>query len=215
MESYQILIDKLTALRNAEKFTDDDWAKRGLIPSSRPMINNMIRITDMCLDELIASMQSGAATHQLKKTLLNGLERFTSGEYDTEEKEFISDEFYRIGELLGFDVSDNLDDWMLGREVAAENQQKKNVPQTLETITVACEKCNKPLSLQINAWKQGVPIRLLIVKCTACGENNLAATKENTGAFKLVNMTMVEVLKTSDRQEALIRLEQLRAQGKR
>ena len=72
-------------------------------PHHTDKVDEMISLTDTCLDELLVDLKSNATEKQLRKTLTKGLKRFKTSYYDTEEKEYIGDEFHNIGSILGLD----------------------------------------------------------------------------------------------------------------
>lgn len=107
-------LNKLIVLRERKKFTHPEWEQRGLNPSDPAIIEAMTRLTNVCLDELLADVRSDAPEEQMKGTLIKGLERFNTTYYDTEEKEFIGDEFYKIGQVVGINMGESLNYWMYG-----------------------------------------------------------------------------------------------------
>jgi hypothetical protein len=115
MEINQEILQRLIQLREKRKFTDSDWEKRGLIPSDSTKVSEMIHLTNSCLDELLVDIQSGSTEKQIRKTLARGLKRFEVSYYDSEEKEFIAEEFDKIGSTLGLDIADNLNNWLYGK----------------------------------------------------------------------------------------------------
>jgi hypothetical protein len=69
MEFNKETLERLTVLRETKKFTDKEWEKRGLNPSSFDKVNEIIRLTDICLDELLAEIKGNGTEKQFRKTL--------------------------------------------------------------------------------------------------------------------------------------------------
>lgn len=212
MELNQETVQSLTQLREKSKFTDSDWDKRGLIPSDQEKISEMTRLLNVCLDELLTDLRSKAPERQIRKTLSKGLKRFKSKDYDTEEKEFIGDEFHKIGALLQLDISDYLNSWLYGGFLGTVVNLAKRKEIIIETKSIACNKCKTTLSIKVTARKEDIPKYWIIGQCIQCGEYNLLPTGENAGGIKFQNFTSVEMLDSNENSEeqAKTRLEQIR-----
>jgi len=109
-------IEKLENLRKQEKFTDEQWEERGLIPSSPEIVNAMTDLTNKGLDALLADLRAGKSDADIQNTWLKGLYQFNAEDYDTEEREFIADIFYEIGTTLKIPMDKTLNVWMYGEE---------------------------------------------------------------------------------------------------
>jgi hypothetical protein len=201
MEFTQETIEKLTNLRARKKFTDSDWEKRGLNPSDSEKVNEMIRLTDMCLDELLAMIKSNPTEKQVREVLINGLDRFKTSYYDTEEKEFISDEFHKIGSIVGLDISENLDEWLYGKALSTSIRFNKKKEVIVETKSVECSKCKSILNVQITETKPNAHNYWIIGQCNQCGEYNLLSTGENASKMKFENFALIKTLKTVENSE--------------
>jgi hypothetical protein len=212
MEINRDIIERLKKLREKKKFTDADWEERGLNPSDTNKINEMSRLTDSCLDELLTDIKINATEKQIKETLIKGLKRFKTDHYDTEEKEFIVDEFDNIGLILGLDIADDLHDWLYGRELAAMIGLTKTREAIIDTRSFECTKCTLKLNIEVMAVRQGVPNSWFIAQCDQCGEYNLLSTGENVSRIRFANFTSIENFYGSNNteQHARTRLEQIR-----
>ncbi len=212
MEFNQETVQRLTQLREKRKFTDSEWDKRGLIPSDSEKVNEMTRLMDFCLDELLVDIRSNSTERQVKNTLTKGLKRFKTNNYDTEEKEFIGDEFHKIGSILGLDISDTLNSWLYGSILGTIINLTKKKEIILNSKSLECSKCKLTLTLNVTAKKEGVPNYWIIGQCIQCGEYNLLSTGENAGGLKFENFTSTEILDTTDNSEeqAKTRLEQIK-----
>ena len=146
----QEIIEKLTRLRGKKKFANSDWEKRGLNPSDTHKVNEMIRLMDTCLDELLTDLKSNA-TEKIRKTLAKGLNRFKVSYYDTEEKEFIGDEFYNIGSILGLDIAEHLNLWLYGRVLSTIIGLNKKNEVIISTQSFECTKCKLNLNVKVMA----------------------------------------------------------------
>jgi hypothetical protein len=86
-------IDKLVAFRERDKFSADAWDERGLQPSNSQLCDQLSTSFNQIVDKLVAE-SSDASQKGLTLILTNGLKMFRKNDYDTEEKEFISDLFF-------------------------------------------------------------------------------------------------------------------------
>ena len=212
MDFNQQTILRLTQLRVKRKFTDSDWDKRGLIPSDSEKIKEMTKLMDSCLDELLVDVKSNSSDRQVKKTLAKGLRRFKASSYDTEEKEFIGDEFHKIASILGLDISDTLNSWLYGSVLGTIVNLTKKKEVILASKSFECTKCQLTLTVKITAQRKDTPNYWIIGQCIQCGEFNLLSTGENTGGLKFDNFTSTEILDNDENSEeqAKTRLEQIR-----
>jgi len=212
MEINQETIERLTKLREKKKFTNSDWEKRGLNPSDTEKVDEMILLTDTCIDDLLTDLKSNAKEKQIRKTLTKGLKRFKTSYYDTEEKEFISDEFQNIGSILGLDISDNLNYWLYGKVLGTIIGLTKKKEVTIHTKSFLCTKCKLSLNIKVTEIREGVPDNWFIAQCNQCGEYNLLSTGENGVKFQFENFTSTQFLYGSENSEeyARTRLEQIR-----
>ncbi|CAN5622432.1 hypothetical protein BH10BAC4_BH10BAC4_14340 [soil metagenome] len=212
MEINQEIVERLTSLRERKKFTDVDWEKRGLIPSDSDKISEMIQLTDVCLDEILTEVKSNTTERQIRKTLIKGLKRFKNSYYDTEEKEFIGEKFYKIGSILGLDIADNLNDWLYGKVLGTLIGVTKKKEVIIETKSFECSKCKLSLNIKITAAIDGVQNHWIIGLCSQCGEYNLLSTGENAGGTKFENFEFVEMFDSNVKSEdqAKTRLEQIK-----
>jgi Domain of unknown function (DUF4844) len=212
MEINQETIERLTKHREKKKFTDSDWGKRGLNPSDTDKVNEMIRLTDTCLDEILIDLKSNVTEKQLRKTLTNGLKRFKTNQYDTEEREFIGDEFHNIGSILGLDITDNLNDWLYGKVLGTIIGLTKRKEVIFDTNSFECTKCKLSLNVKVMSLREGIPNSWFIAQCNHCGEYNLLSTGENVSEIRFENFTSIENFygDNNTEQNARTRLEQIR-----
>ena len=172
----------------------------------------MIHLTDACLDGLLRDLKSGETQEQVRKTLIEGLEKFRASDYDTEEREFIVDEFHEIASILGLDISDDLNRWLYGKVLGALLGQKKQTEEIIDVRAVNCSQCKSTLILKMVGKKPGVSSYWIIGRCVQCSEYNLLSSGEDFGTLKIENFTMVESFKMKDKSEeqAKNRLEQIK-----
>lgn len=208
----QEIIEKITRLREKRKFANSDWEKRGLNPSDTDKVNEMIRLMDTCLDELLTDLKSNATEKQIRKTLAKGLNRFKVSYYDTEENEFIGDEFYNIGSILGLDIADHLNLWLYGRVLGTIIGLSKKNEVIISTQSFECTKCKLNLNVKVMAVRDGIPNSWFIGQCNQCGEYNLLSTGENAGEIRFENFASIENFygDNNTEQYARTRLQQIR-----
>ena len=211
MQNIQEKVAKLKMLRKKNKFADSAWEKRGLIPSDSKMSTDMNHKIDLCLDELLLKLQSDETDTQLYKIFSKGLESFNSSDYDTEEREFVVDEFHEIGEILGLDVAEILNHWMHGKELASMLMAQKK-EDVISLKSFACAKCKTKLDVKTLAVMEGVPKSWFIGRCSKCSEYNLLSIGANVGKVGFENIIFVEAFYGDNNNEvhAQKRLEQLK-----
>jgi hypothetical protein len=212
MSFNQDTIERLKLLREKKKFSDSDWEERGLYPSDRRQVDEMVRLTDICLDELLADIKANRTEKEIGKTLIKGLNRFKTNEYDTEEMEFIGDEFHNIGKILGLDISANLHAWSSGETLGTIIGLTKTNEAIVALRTFECTNCKLSLNLKVTATRDGVPDHWIIGQCDQCGEYNLLSTGENAGRLTFENFSSIEILncKETSQDQASARLDQIK-----
>ena len=217
MDKKQITINKLIAFRQTEKFSSSIWESRGLNPSSAEMCISLEKKFNDCADDLLSMVESGGNGKQLNKTLKNGLKRFNSSDYDTEEKEFISDYFFQLSTIVEVDIKENINRWLYGTilnsffKATRSFQAKESIN---ETLSQDCIKCGKILETFIISRKEGIPDpSWFIIQCNNCNEYNLLSTGPNIKELRFGNYKLAEQLSKSeyDESEAKIRLNQIRS----
>jgi hypothetical protein len=118
-------IDRLIQFKNRDKFSDEAWGKRGLIPSDEEVCGKLRPIFANASQKIIAALQEdlpATQLHALLKAQLNDVDRY---EFDTEEMEFIGDLFYEIASILEIDFGNALQEWAYGPEMAQLLRQMK------------------------------------------------------------------------------------------
>jgi Domain of unknown function (DUF4844) len=108
------ILSRLKIFRQKEKFSDSEWNKRGLNPSNSELVEKMDFLLNESIDEIIENHVKNSSKNTLTKTLKRGLSKFNKADYDTEEKEFILDNFHELSKILGIDFKDNLNSWLYG-----------------------------------------------------------------------------------------------------
>jgi hypothetical protein len=202
----------LANLKARKIFESSAWEARGLIPSDSVKISEMIRLFDTFLRQLSTVIQSNPAEKEVRNTLILGLTSFNTRDYDTEEKEFIADEFQKLAAILGLRIDNNLNDWLYGKVLGTIINLTKKKEVLIESKSFECTKCKLILNLKVTAKNEGVPNYWIISKCAQCGEYNLLSTGPNTGGLKFENFLSVEILNSTETSEeqAKTRLEQIK-----
>ena len=211
MEPNSLTIQRLSHLREKTKFSNAEWDKRGLILSESSKVTEMVEMTNICLDELLADLKSNSNEKQVRKTLIKGLKRFNTSHYDTEEKEFIGDEFQKIRSVLGLDISSHLNNWLYGNVLGTIIYFIKRKEVIIATHNFECTHCSLPFRVKVTSTRPGIPGTWIIAQCVQCDAYNLLSSGENAGGLKFENFTPTEILSTKDHsvEQARTRLEQL------
>jgi hypothetical protein len=210
------VLTNLQAFRAKNKFADSEWKKRGLNPSAGSLSLQMNSLFNDCADELIKQVANGTNERKLKLTLLAGLEKFDSWNYDTEEKEFIVDYFYGLSQFIEVDIKEELNSWLYGSLLTTMMQAIDGVKgreKVIETLVQSCTKCQVKLKVFILEKQKGVPSAAFgIVQCPACGELNLIEVGDDVKRMEFDNYKVLEHLprKQYTVEKAQARLEQLK-----
>lgn len=212
MKINQETIDRLVRLRARRKYTDSDWEKRGLQPSATEVVDELIKLTDQCLDELLVVVQSNPSKQRVRSTLVAGLKRFKRNNFDTEEREFICDEIQKISKVVGVNISNDLNNWLYGIILGSIIRLIRKKEEIVDVKMLPCTKCELPLTIKVNSIRPGVPGFWIIGQCDQCDEYNLLETGENVGDSSFENFTSIEIFSSSDTtiEQVKTRLDQIR-----
>ena len=207
-------LDRLKFLLDKKKFSDSEWEKRGLNQSSSELCEQLENKMNLCLKSLIILIENNASEKELKKDLRKSLRSFDRTNFDTEEKEFISDYFNQISKALEIDFKDDLNKWLYGNIVNTILKISEFIKgKIIETISQDCTKCNAKLDTFILEKDNEIPASdFFIVKCISCGEYNLIDNILKAKRLKFGNYEFIEQLSRKDYNldEALIRLKQIK-----
>jgi hypothetical protein len=210
------LINRLKDFRQKHKFVDSEWEKRGLNPSDSDLCLKMETLFNDCIDSLIDLVNRNQSVKLFKKELKTGLDRFNKMDYDTEEKEFICDNFYELSQILNVDFKDNLNNWLYGLGLNTFMKvlsALKRPEKVIETLSQECSKCNAKLETFIFERQADIPdISYDIVKCKTCGEYNMIDKGPGIKKLKFGNYDWIEQLSKKEYtyEQAITRLEQIK-----
>ncbi len=207
--------DKLKYLLEKRKFADLEWEKRGLNPSSSELCEQMENKLNQCLKSLINLLEHNSSQNDLKKSLRQSLKSFDKSNFDTEEKEFICDNFNEISKSIEIDFKNDLNKWLYGSllsSVLKFSELIKGKEKVIETLSQNCTKCKSNLETFILEKDDEIPDSdFFIVKCKSCGEYNLIDKGPKIKRLKFGEYELTEQLsrKDYDLESAKIRLKQI------
>src|SRR6187402_2030082 len=138
------IINKLTTLRQKDKFSDGEWEKRGLESSESEVCDELNTLFNNTLDELIKAVETDAPGGKLKNVLSQHLSEFHKSAYDTEEREFIADLFYQLAKIVNVDFKHQLNNWIYGVILGAMIRLGsifKKAQTVVETLSQECSSC--------------------------------------------------------------------------
>ena len=208
-------LNQLANLKNARKFSDSEWIKRGLNPSSQNIVDLMETNIDNCLSDLIASIQE-SKTKNSKKAILKSNLRKNGKNFDTEEKEFIADYYLKISKIIDVDFSKELNNWLYGSifsMIKSLSEIIKGKEKIIETIENICTKCESNLeTFVLEKMDSAIENDYNIVKCNKCSEYNLIDNGSGNKQIQFGNYELVEQLSknTYNFEDANIRLKQIK-----
>ena len=91
MEPKEKILNQFAELVEKDKFSTEEWNKRGLNPSDENVIAYMNSRLEIVMAELILAVDKNSSKRTLKKILKKGLARYRRIDLDTEEAQFPSD----------------------------------------------------------------------------------------------------------------------------
>lgn len=210
----QELVSTLAKLRQIPRFTTSDWEKRGLNPSNAKVIKDLTDGINQCLDDLLTAASSGSTRQVLKDILAKSLLSYKSNDYDTEEREFLLDEFSAIGQALSIDLKEEVMIWMYGKEIAdklkAPDPRFSNV---LWTHEIPCSNCGQTLTVKVTMSKPESPKRYFLGTCNQCQAYNVIPFGPQASAMTTENFVGIRAFNSE--REALDKMAELKQKKKR
>ncbi|MBO9701869.1 MAG: DUF4844 domain-containing protein [Sporocytophaga sp.] len=209
-------LNRLKQFKSKDKFSNEEWDKRGLIPSDQVISNELNSMLNAAAEELIQLLNNGSDNSKLKKALKSRLKHINKSAFDTEEKEFIADYFYDLAEIVNVDFKDELNNWLYGsflNTLMKAVKVFKGNGKILNVISQDCTKCKSKLETFVLEREEGIPdYSFFLVKCNECGEYNLLKIGIGIKRLKFGKYTMIEQLRKDEYTEAQanIRLEQIK-----
>jgi len=216
MTNKQTALHKLTIFRKREKFSAIAWEERGLNPSDDEVCDRLQNLFNDCADNLIEAINSDSNPKQLKSILKKGLDSIDSSNYDTEEREFICDNFDQLSKIISVDFKDNLNNWLYGKVLNTlfkVTSFLKGREKVVATLSQNCTKCNSKLETFIMRKEEGIPdYSWTIIQCNDCNEYNLLSTGPNIKEYRFGNYKSIEQLAKTEftEEEANTRLQQIK-----
>lgn len=208
-------LNQLTEFKKIRKFSESEWIKRGLNPSDQNIIDLMETNVDNCISELISSIENSKTKSSLKAILKSNLKK-NGKNFDTEEREFIADNYSKISKILDVDFTKELNNWLYGslfglvKKVSEIIRGKEKV---IETIENNCTNCGSKLeTFVLEKMDSTIQNDYNIVKCNKCSEYNLIDNGCGNKQIRFGNYELVEQLSknTYNLEDANIRLKQIK-----
>lgn len=216
-----IKISELNDLKSKQKFSDEEWEKRGLNPSEKDLCIKLEIFFNNLLAKLISTCENKKSEKEIKNVLENYLREIDSDEFDTEEREFIADYFEEITQILKINIGEKLN--FLVYQIPLNNYEltKKQYSDKIlederkrhEILSTECRKCKTQLETFILERDSEIPdFDFEIVKCVKCLEYNILDNGPGIKRYRFLNYELVEELPKDeyDLEKALVRLEQIK-----
>jgi len=189
------LINKLSSFKDKRKFEFSEWNNRGLNPSENYVINEMKKIIDSFLSELINSLKIDSSNFKNDfLLLLNGIDLEN---YDTEEKELILDYLEQISTICELKVANQLNELLYGESIAellVETEKKEVKPKKFVQsfkMDEPCQVCEKPLkSLAIE--RKGQKEYIGIAECFNCKKSTIIHFPSELEIIDIYNFRVIE-----------------------
>ncbi|MDF2454078.1 MAG: hypothetical protein K0R51_71 [Cytophagaceae bacterium] len=94
--------DSLNIFLKTDHFSDQEWDQRGLIPSSQAVENEMNSALQDAVKEVLEQEQD-LTENRVKQILIKQLKQKET-RLDTEEREYLSDLFFELADILKVDI---------------------------------------------------------------------------------------------------------------
>ena len=187
----------IQSFKARRKFAASAWKKRGLLPSSAEVCEQLETFFNELAVELLIVLKADGSKSDLQQALVSKLQSLSSFDYDTEEREFICDEFARLGKAVGLGSPTELDDWLYGSDLAEGIEPDVGGEQELivATHSQACTGFAAPLESRVSELRADIDFgSRFIVTCVACGEYNFLTVPAGISRFRNVGYEWVEQL---------------------
>jgi transcription elongation factor Elf1 len=198
------LINKLSSFKDKKKFELLEWNDRGLNPSENDVINEMKKIIDTFLSELINALKIDSSN--FKNDFLFLLNTVDLENYDTEEKEFILDYLAETSKICELKISNQLNELLYGKTIVdllVETETKETKPENFVQsfkMDEPCQVCNKPLkSLAIEKKEQKEYIG--IAECFNCKKLTIIHFPNELEIIDIYNYRVIEKILYSKENE--------------
>ncbi len=187
----------IQSFKPRKKFAASAWKKRGLLPSSAEVCEQLETFFNELAVDLSIVLKADASKSDLQQALVSKLQSLSSFDYDTEEREFICDEFALLGKAIGLGSPTELDDWLYRSDLAQGFEPDVGGEQepVVATHSQQCTGCAAPLESRVSEFRADNLLgSRYIAKCLACGEYNLLTIPPRTSKFRAVGYEAVEQL---------------------
>jgi hypothetical protein len=121
----ELQICKLLDFKSSDKFSEKKWIERRINPSLSEVSQKLEKLFQESTERLINAIQKDEPKEQLSLILEQGLLKFKAVEYDTEEREFISELFNELSIIVNIDFRQQLNTWLYGKLLANVFKKKK------------------------------------------------------------------------------------------
>lgn len=157
-----------------EKFSNEKWAERGLIPSEERIVKIMDQFINEFANHLIKMIQEGGKDEELKKAALLFTERLSFSIFDTEENEFIIDYISQLFNICQIEIkAEEALNSLVGQEFLSmldfESLEEVHETNFVNSYKVEnkCEQCDSILVCSVIETSDGFS-RIGIAKCWNC-----------------------------------------------
>ena len=215
MKTTQDKIEALKEFIERDKFSWDAWNARGLNPSDHELCEYLKKVFNYNAQLLIEALQKNSSNWKLKRILKSRLTLCRPIDYDTEEREFISDLFFELSAIIEVDIRHTLNIWLYGRFLIYLTKIVKffRPERILEVVSQSCTKCSNALEAHVLSKENGIPDRHWIIgKCKNCEEYNLFSHGPNIKRIRYKTFFPTDYLSKDEYtfQQAQERLEQIK-----
>lgn len=214
MSEKEKILEEFVALSSKEKFSVEEWNKRGLNPSEDSVIKYMNDRLDLVIAELTLAINNNASKKQLKEILKKGLSRYKRIDLDTEEAEFIVDYFHLLAQTLEINFADKLMRWLYGTFIflLLKIGRLLRPERIIATKKQLCTKCGTEIQIHLKRRGSGRNSDWMIGSCLTCQEYNLVESFADAKLTGFSNFSSEEYLLKEEytEEQAKIRLEQVK-----
>lgn len=219
MLSKEQKIEKLEEFIKRDKFSEEAWNQRGLLPSSDEMSQELSAFFNATAQKLIKNIEKNSASKTLQKTFNSQLATLEKDDFDTEENEFVCDLLYELASLVEVEISEDLNNWLYGStlDTISYLQEMFESQKKVEIIEQVCTKCSSMIEFIIkDIDDHTAQTDWLVAECVTCLELNLIPTGKNIRLQNYGTYLVKEQLDGKDynQHQAIQYLEQLKKSPK-
>ena len=183
---------QLAAFRRKQKFSEAEWRKRGLIPSSDAISAHLDSEFNRVADQLATLISNTYSRIEVDALLLQALKRLNRDAHDTEEAEFVCDRFATLASIFSLKLDPHLNTWLYGDELGETASKLAKDSDVVKNLSQLCTECGTALETAITGFREDNESEAWFsIGCLACGALNFLVLPPKLGSFRMIGYKSV------------------------